>query len=487
MNTKRVGGEMLILLALALGVLGDLLFRHAGWGVNVTVWMVAAFAAVLLMRQRHPYPPLSRWIWVAVALSLLAVFREAFTLKLITTIAMLGAVSYATLSTERAEQLKQTVFTYLGRMLDTLASSISVFSHHMPTIIPEISNKSRIANPTTIRVLRGSALAFIALLLFGSLLVSADAIFERLVVDTFDFNLEKIFSHVGMILLWSWVGCTLLFVLSTGPNPFFSNTRSEPRMIGYAIEINIVLGAINALFIAFISVQAGYFFGGHERVLEEAGLTYAQYARRGFFEIAAVSVLAFALVLVCDGLIPTVASNGRRAFNGLTTLHIGLVNVLIASAFHRLMTYIDAYGLTELRFYVATCIIWIAIAFLMLGAAILSSRRSFLPRIIVVTLFVAVIVLHAINPAAIVVQTNLSRENVRERFDVEYALTMSADAVPALVEGLTNLSDTKRIEIETEMLNRWDLNYEPAYRDWNYSRWTAARVVRQHIRKSASN
>jgi len=487
MTTKKFGGEILILLALALGVLGDLLFRHAGWGINVTVWMLAAFGAALLLRRRQPSPPLSSWIWVAFALSFLAIFREAFTLRLITIIAMLGAVSYATLATDRAEQLKQTVFTYLGRMLDTLVSSIRVFSHHLPSLTPEVTSNKLIANPMTLPVLRGSALASVALLLFGSLLVSADALFERLVVDTFDFNIEKIFSHIGMLLIWSWVGCTLLFVLSTGPHPFFSKTRSEPRTGGFAIEVNIVLATINALFIAFVSVQVGYLFGGHERVLEEAGLTYAQYARRGFFEIAAVSVLAFAMVLICDGLIPTAISNGRRAFNGLTALHIGLAGVLIMSAFHRLMVYIDAYGLTELRFYVATCIIWIAIAFLMLGAAILTARRAILPRLIVSTLFAAVFALHVINPAAIVVQTNLSRTNVQEQFDVEYALTMSADAVPALVKGLAKLPDEKRIEIETEMLNRWDLHYEPQYRDWNYSRWMAVQTVRQLVGSTTSD
>ena len=261
------------------------------------------------------------------------------------------------------------------------------------------------------------------------------------------------------------------------PATLFSKTRTEPLSNGYAIEINIVLGAINALFISFIWVQAGYFFGGHERVLEEAGLTYAEYARRGFFEISAVAFLAFVLVLVCDGLIPATASRGRRAFNGLTVLHIGLVGVMIASAYDRLGVYIDAYGLTELRFYVATCIVWIALAFVLLGLAILSGRRVFLPRFIVSTLFVAVFVLHAINPAAIVVRTNLARENAGDDFDIDYAISMSGDAVPALVDGLSNLTGAQRVEIVTALEQRWATDDQQTYRDWNFSRWLAARVV----------
>ena len=127
MAANREGGEGLLLLALALGVLGDVLFRNAGWGINVTIWLFAAFGGVVLMRKTRSYPALSGWIWVAAGLSVLAIFRDAFTLKLITVIALVGAISYSTLSTERVERVRQTVFTYLGRMVDTLISGVRVF------------------------------------------------------------------------------------------------------------------------------------------------------------------------------------------------------------------------------------------------------------------------------------------------------------------------------------------------------------------------
>jgi len=479
MEKQRTGGELMLILALCLGVLGDILFRNAGCGLNITVWMFAVFGTVLVIRRQQQFPPLSGWIWVAVALSPLAIYRDAFTLKLITTIAMLGAVSYATISTERSVQLKQTVFTYLGRMVDTLLAGLQIVTHYIP---PHVSVSERIPSTMTMSILRGSAIASIALLLFGSLLVSADAMFEKLVVSFFD--LGTIFTHVGLVFVFAWLGCTLLFVLSVGPASVASRTRSDLDSGGYAIEVNIVLATVNALFITFVYVQASYFFGGHERVMEEAGLTYAQYARRGFFEIAAVAVLAFAMVLICDELIPTAKSMGRRGFNGLMTLHIGLVGVLIASAFHRLTMYIEAYGLTELRFYVATCILWIAMAFVLLGAAVLSRQRFLLPRILVATLFIAVVALHVINPASIVVRTNLTRESVQQRFDVEYALSMSADAVPTLTAGLANLTEAQRAEVEAALLQRWITEIEPEYRDWNYSRWRAAQVVRQQLSNS---
>ncbi len=487
MTAKARDVDLLVLLAVALGVLGDVLFRKAGWGVNITIWFLALFSAVAVMRHRFEYTRLSRYVWVAVGLSVLAVFRDAFILKLITVIALLGAVSFSTLSTAAAERLKQTVFSFLGRVADTLFASFAVIFDHMPSVLSHVEPEQLIPNATTIRVLRGSALAIATLFVFGSLLVSADAAFERMVMSSLDIDGVTVLTHMGLVGFWGWLACTMLFVLTTGPTSVLSATRDEPRTTGYAIEVNIMLATINVLFIAFVWVQAGYFFGGHERVLDPAGPSYAEYARRGFFEIATVALLAFAMVLISDHFIPLTKSTGRRGFNGLTALHVGLMGVLIASAFHRLMLYVQVYGLTELRFYVATAIIWIGIAFLLLGFAVMRPNRAFLPHVLVCTLFIAVFALHTINPAAIIVHTNLTRDNAREDFDIEYAVSMSGDAVPTLLDGLGYLSEEQRDEIEIALAERWTVKDEPSYRDWNYSRWKATRTARRVLEQRTTS
>ena len=51
------------------------------------------------------------------------------------------------------------------------------------------------------------------------------------------------------------------------------------------------LGVLDALFLAFVAVQATVLFGGHAHVLETEGLTYAEYARQGFWQLLWVSAL----------------------------------------------------------------------------------------------------------------------------------------------------------------------------------------------------
>ena len=57
------------------------------------------------------------------------------------------------------------------------------------------------------------------------------------------------------------------------------------------VELGIVLGLLDVLFLAFVLVQFRYLFGGAELVQVSATLTYAEYARRGFFELVAVAAL----------------------------------------------------------------------------------------------------------------------------------------------------------------------------------------------------
>jgi hypothetical protein len=51
------------------------------------------------------------------------------------------------------------------------------------------------------------------------------------------------------------------------------------------VELSIVLGLLDILFLAFVLVQFRYLFGGAELVRVSTSLTYAEYARRGFFEL----------------------------------------------------------------------------------------------------------------------------------------------------------------------------------------------------------
>src|SRR6185369_17166068 len=68
-------------------------------------------------------------------------------------------------------------------------------------------------------------------------------------------------------------------------------------------ETNVAIALIDILFAGFVAVQIRYFFGGAALVKVAPNLTYADYARRGFFELVAVAALVLPLLLLAEWLI----------------------------------------------------------------------------------------------------------------------------------------------------------------------------------------
>jgi hypothetical protein len=182
-----------------------------------------------------------------------------------------------------------------------------------------------------------------------------------------------------------------------------------------------------------VVVQLAVLFGGHDHVLETSGLTYAEYARRGFWEL----LWAGALTLTVIGIAAAVAATPRRAHRVLLRALLGalclLTLVILASALHRLRLYEDAFGLTRARLGAEGVILWLGGAFVLVGLAPLVRRR--LPAIAVAGTAAALIAFSAADPDRLIAQRNVEHWHETGRIDLVYLSGLSADAVPVL-DGL---------------------------------------------------
>lgn len=111
----------------------------------------------------------------------------------------------------------------------------------------------------------------------------------------------------------------------------------------------MILGllAFCGLYLLFFAVQAGYLFGAFFHRLPD-GFTAAEYARRGFFELCAVSVLNFGLLLAVDVLCKG-RSGHRPLLRGLTAALMvsNLLFVLVGAS--KMGLYVTRFGLTDNR------------------------------------------------------------------------------------------------------------------------------------------
>ncbi|MGH9042346.1 MAG: DUF4153 domain-containing protein, partial [Acidimicrobiia bacterium] len=291
-------------------------------------------------------------------------------------------------------------------------------------------------------VLRGLALALPLLVMLGALLASADVVFAHFIDLAPD--LGDLGRHVVLIAIGAWGMAALLRVAAARPP---GAGRQRFPLVG-PVEATVVLGSLVALFAAFAVTQVVSFRGGARHVIETAGLTYAEYARSGFFQLVAVAAITFAVLLAVDILTEPDDPATRRRLLVLSEVCIALTLVVVATALHRLNLYENAYGLTMLRFYAAVLVGWVGLALVLLGAWLGGSRRrAWFPAAAVGAGLAGLLVLNLINPEAIVVRRNVALAEQTGRFDAEYLLELSDDAVPELVRTLPRLDPANQANV----------------------------------------
>lgn len=277
---------------------------------------------------------------------------------------------------------------------------------------------------------------------------------------------------------------------TTGVAPTAATTTTvatvQPAAGGFslgAVEVGVVLGLLNVLFACFVAVQFRYFFGGAARVMSITELTYAEYARRGFFELTWVAGLVLPLLLITHALLRKDQPVAARIFRPLAGAQVALLFIIMASAVARMRLYQSEYGLTELRLYTTAFMLWLGLVFVWFTWTVLvrSSRQRFACGALVAA-FVTVGLLHLLNPDAYIVRANAAHARAGRSFDTVYAASLSADAVPALLSALPSLSRDERCLVARE-LSANPLQQRASgedWRAWSLARWRARRAVAAH-------
>ncbi|MGC4831321.1 DUF4153 domain-containing protein [Micromonospora arida] len=290
------------------------------------------------------------------------------------------------------------------------------------------------------RILTSLTISAVLLTLFGLLFSSADAVFAELVTGLLpDISLPGVIGWTFRLVV---IGGGLLggAYLVTRP-PDLEGLRPRPSRPVHRLEWTLPLVLLDALFAAFVLVQLTVLFGGAGHVLRTAGLTYAQYARGGFWQLLAVTALTLLVIAVAARRAPKATRADRLLVRVLLGTLTALSLVIVASALYRMQVYADAYGATRLRLVVATMELWLGLLFLLVGVAVVRLRAEWLPRLVIGTAVLALLGLALVNPDRLIADRNVDRYLETGRLDVDYVSGLSADAVPALAR----LPDPMRI------------------------------------------
>jgi len=288
------------------------------------------------------------------------------------------------------------------------------------------------------RVIAGVRAALVAiplLLVFGSLFASADPVFARLASQVFRIDAATVASHLAVsgIIAWFVGGLLRATVLSNGRGTW--RVPFPDGALGLT-EVSVALGSLVALFAAFVIVQLRYFFGGDALVQATAGMSYADYARRGFFELVTVSALVLPVLLAGNSLLRRDTPRADAVFRVLSGTLLTLLAIIMYSAIARMRLYESAYGLSEDRLYATVFMGWLAIVFVWFTVTVLRGRERLFTAGVLASGWATLIALNVADPSGYVARFNIARAGQGKEVDVRYIARLGADAAPALVQYL---------------------------------------------------
>jgi hypothetical protein len=199
-------------------------------------------------------------------------------------------------------------------------------------------------------------------------------------------------------------------------------------------EQRIVLFGVLAVLWLFVILQLSYFFRNPATVVG-SGVTFAEYARRGFAELSVAVTLVVAVVLVLQATRPKErATGGKLSLVNLELAALVALEIVLFSAFRRVVLYEEAYGFTTDRLFAQAYMIGVALALVALGIEVWRGSISiaFGRRAAVIGLGI-ITVLVFWNYEAWIIDRNIDRAAQSGKFDLSYARKLSPDAAPTLI------------------------------------------------------
>ncbi|MFG1828575.1 DUF4153 domain-containing protein [Micromonospora chersina] len=461
---KQATGRAVPLAVLA-GALGTAFFVPLsrvgiGWFLG---WLTLTLGVLVAVRRRTAELPrterLIRGGWAAAALVLLAVlaFRNAWWLV---TFCVLGALGCATLAIVGGRLVRSILFGLVATPFAAFRGLPWVRRH--VTASPEAG---------TVRKVTGSVVATVlVLLVFGSLLSSADAAFSEVLTAVVpEINIGTVFRWIFLAAVGGLIAVAAVYTLAAPPD---LSTVDKPsgRRLG-VLEWAPAIGALTLLFVGFVIVQFTVLFGGQRHVQKVAGLSYSEYARSGFWQLLFVTLLTLAVL----GGVSRWASRERPAERHLLRALLGLLSalsvVIVVSALSRMWTYQKVYSFTGERIFVMAFELLLGAVFLMILAAGVRWQGRWIPGTTVALAVAMLLGLAVLNPEDYAAKRNILRYEQTGKIDAWYLRALSADATPAL----TGLPDPVRRCTLSWIAD--DLDKSDPWYAWNLGRYRARQAL----------
>jgi len=284
-----------------------------------------------------------------------------------------------------------------------------------------------------------------------NLLMSADHAFEIFMFRFHEFiNLEIAITYIGQFVFGIPVAFYLYgLIYGNAKGRHEGKITSESlgnaaKVVKIAPKLTIysALTAFNIIYLVFFAVQAVYLFSAFAGNLPET-FTYAEYARRGFFELCTVTGINLFVLTVSFITIRKETDEEPKALRAETVMLSVFTILLIATALSKMGMYINAYGLTQLRVFTSWFMVLLLIVFLIICARQFVKFNS--AKSIITGFIVMFMVLSYGNADGLIAKYNIGRyeAGTLSTIDIEAISELSDAAVPYIYDLYIKTSENE--------------------------------------------
>jgi len=307
------------------------------------------------------------------------------------------------------------------------------------------------------------------------LLSSADMVFR----DLFYFNFSQLAKHILVVLVISLYSICFFWALAKAID---GNVVSKYKKINWRrfldpIVLITILGILNIVYCVFSVIQFRYLFSG----VLPSEYTYAEYARRGFFELVVVSLINFIIILIAVWFLKMDENKTLKAARTLLTVLVCFTFIVLTSAFYRMVLYEQAYGFTYLRIFVQAFMVLLFLLFMLNTVFIWYERFPIIKACFIVTI-VVYIALNFSNVDAIIARNNIKRYEKTGQIDMAYLKSLSYDSIQEISLLADDESKSEEIMIYFRSVKK-DLAELKDWQNTNLSRIKAKEIVSRYTEK----
>lgn len=471
------------LLFLVCGYLFVWLITPECFGLGVTFFTAVFCTLVLLyLKNRGKAVPKNSWFWLALVV-LSSVNFALFTnvsLQFLNFLFLMGCAVYwvSVLTSGRMEERLGACF--MPDMVNQLFKIPFLNFGCASRIIRRSAVKNR-KSKVLLASLAGALAALPVLWIVLSLLMQADGAFQAL-VKQFSSDVGIHIANFLFRLLPAFLTGSYLFGLLYGniqKRRADSITAEKAAKLSERCRVVPTAAAVTGtvllciLYLVFFGAQTASLFSAFSGQ-GQSGLTLAEFARRGFFELCKVAMINFAVIAFSSVLI----RREEGEFRVMRAIHVFLsveTLLLIASALSKMILYIARYGLTPKRVYTSWFMVVLAVIFVLI---IVSRFKKINPaRSIVLTCAVSFLILCYANIDSRIIGYNIDRyqNGTLETADVGMMYSAPDAAKPYALELYRNTKDASLKEELKTFLR--DFNPQKTeFQQMNLQKWTALRL-----------